>query len=294
MSETVLDRIVAVLSDALAYNAGAYEAPIALLWPDETKQWRSVVDRRAEHLPVVSLGDYDPVARRGPGYWVRCVVAGTVDAGLPAGTPIVYLPGVARPCVPSTAVRRSWRPSPSSNTAASGSPIRTAGTGRSGRSSRTPSVALACTSSMTQRPPPPCCWRLTGCSTSASTAWPSRCSMPTTSVISSIPILSAACSGGSMIHTGTDAGSTTPSGRRSSSNARRTTASTRGDGEVSAARKLGDRKGAWAHVWKRFAETPGALPRHPQPASQGTPRGAHRRQPRRLAAGQRDGRGPAT
>ena len=96
MSETVLDRLVARCRDALAYNAGAYAAPVALLWPDEAGQWRPVIDRVGEHLPVVSLGEYDPAARRGPAYWVRCVVAGTVDAGLPAGTPIVYLPGVAR------------------------------------------------------------------------------------------------------------------------------------------------------------------------------------------------------
>jgi hypothetical protein len=96
MSDSVLDRLVAVLSDALAYNAGAYEAPISLLWPDETKQWESVIDRVAENLPVLSLGDYNPAARQGPAYWVRCVVAGTVDVGLPVGTPIVYLPAVGR------------------------------------------------------------------------------------------------------------------------------------------------------------------------------------------------------
>jgi len=31
VSETVLDRLVASLLDALAYNAGASEAPVALL-----------------------------------------------------------------------------------------------------------------------------------------------------------------------------------------------------------------------------------------------------------------------
>ncbi len=96
MSDTVLERIVAAVRGTLAYNANAHEAPVALLWPDEGAQWQPVIDRLAEHLPVASLGDYDPTARRGPGYWVRCVVAGTVDGGLPEGPPIVYLPGVAR------------------------------------------------------------------------------------------------------------------------------------------------------------------------------------------------------
>ena len=48
-------------------------------------------DRIGEHLPVVELGEYDPDAKHGPAYWVRCVVARTVDAGLSDGPPIVYL-----------------------------------------------------------------------------------------------------------------------------------------------------------------------------------------------------------
>ncbi|MDT7761679.1 MAG: hypothetical protein QOC63_1099 [Mycobacterium sp.] len=96
MSDTVLDRLVACLNAALEYNTNAQVPPVALLWPDECVQWQSVIDRIAARVPVVSLGDYDLAARRGPAYWLRCVVAGTVDAGLMDGTPIVYLPGVAR------------------------------------------------------------------------------------------------------------------------------------------------------------------------------------------------------
>lgn len=96
MSETILDRLVACVKAALDHNANAHVAPVALLWPDENAQWRSVIDRIAERMPVVSLGDHVPEARRGPAYWLRCVVAGTVDAGLGDGTPVVYLPGVAR------------------------------------------------------------------------------------------------------------------------------------------------------------------------------------------------------
>ncbi len=96
MSETVLDLIGTCIRAALAYNANAQVGPIALLWPDEAGQWRSVIDRLAKGLPVISLGDYDPASRTGPAYWIRCVIAGTVDAKLPEGTPVVYLPGVAR------------------------------------------------------------------------------------------------------------------------------------------------------------------------------------------------------
>lgn len=96
MSDTVLDRIVAAVRAAQGYNPNAHVAPVALLWPDEGKQWQPVVERLGGHVPLVTLGAYDPAARRGPGYWIRCVVAGMVDAGLPDGPPVVYLPGVSR------------------------------------------------------------------------------------------------------------------------------------------------------------------------------------------------------
>lgn len=96
MSETVLDRLVACVSAALDHNANAQVAPVALLWPDEGGQWEPVIGRIAERLPLVVLAEHDSEARRGPAYWIRCVVARTVDVGLPDGIPIVYLRGVAR------------------------------------------------------------------------------------------------------------------------------------------------------------------------------------------------------
>lgn len=96
MSETVLDRIAACLRTALTYNPNAQVPPVALLWPDEHRHWRPIIRRLGRVLPVVSLGEYDPQARRGPAYWVRCVVAGKIETDLPAGVPVVYLPGVPR------------------------------------------------------------------------------------------------------------------------------------------------------------------------------------------------------
>ncbi len=96
MTDTVLDRLVGCVRKALAYDPNVRVAPWALLWPDETRQWEPVVDRLGQQLPVLTLGAYEPKVRRGPGYWIRCVVARTIDIGLPDETPIVYLPGVAR------------------------------------------------------------------------------------------------------------------------------------------------------------------------------------------------------
>lgn len=96
MTDTVLDRLVGCVRKVLAYDPNVRVAPWALLWPDETRQWEPVMERLSQRLPLVTLDGYEPEARRGPAYWIRCVVARTIDIGLPDDTPIVYLPGVAR------------------------------------------------------------------------------------------------------------------------------------------------------------------------------------------------------
>lgn len=96
MTDTVLDRLALRLQAAFDYNANAFVAPVALLWPDEAGQWQQAVRRLADRLPIVTLGEYDPAQRQGPAYWVRCVVARAIDVGLPSGPLVVYLPGVAR------------------------------------------------------------------------------------------------------------------------------------------------------------------------------------------------------
>ena len=127
MSETVLDRLVGCVRAALDYDPNVRFAPVALLWPDEAAQWEPVMDRIGDHLPVVSLGDYDPERPSGPAYWIRCVVARTIDAGLP-DEPLDRVPAAASvgaSCAPPTHVRRPWRRSPSCNTEANGSHTRT-------------------------------------------------------------------------------------------------------------------------------------------------------------------------
>ena len=89
-------------------------------------------------------------------------------------------------------------------------------------------------------------------------------------------------------------GSTTPSGRRSCSNARPTTASIRPSTARSPpAASSGARKGRWANVWKRFAETPERYPGIPDQLRKARPEELIVEDRRRLAAGQRDGRRPA-
>jgi len=262
VSETVLDRLVAALSDALAFNGDAYEAPVALLWPDETGQWRSVIDRVGEHLPLVSLGDFDPTARRGPAYWVRCAVVGTVDVGLPPGTPIVYLPGVTRSAlravdtcpaeiapIAELQYRSQWFSHPNNRDwsvrALLSHPNRGLGLRVTDDADTSAALALSLDRLLDER--------LDRLSKQVLDADYFR------DLVNPDPVR---CLLGWLDD---------PHGYRDRLDAAQWTAFVQQckadygldptlDGEVSAARKLGDRKGGWVHVWKRFAETPERYP----------------------------------
>lgn len=97
MTETALDALAFALDDALAYDENVAAEPIALLWPDKERQWESIVPLLQSQRRIVAYGEFDPVRRSGPAYWLRCVIASTVALdGAPSGTPVVYLPGVSR------------------------------------------------------------------------------------------------------------------------------------------------------------------------------------------------------
>lgn len=96
-TETVAERLGDALEQALGYNVNDLVKPVALLWPDEARQWEQAIDELSAHHRIIRFGDFDETCHQGPAYWLRCVIAGTLDVGgLPEGPPIVYLPGVAR------------------------------------------------------------------------------------------------------------------------------------------------------------------------------------------------------
>lgn len=96
MTRTLLDELKEALGSTLAYNENAEVAPVALLWPDASGHFGEAVSELRESLPVLELGNWDGSGVRGPAYWLRCAIAGTVDAEVSRGIPIVYLPGMAR------------------------------------------------------------------------------------------------------------------------------------------------------------------------------------------------------
>jgi len=96
MSDTVVDRLALALDGAATNDGNVLEPPLAVLWPDGGRQWESSIKQLRAHRRVLTLGPYKPNDKRGPAYWVRCVVAGTLNVDGPSGLPIVYLPGVSR------------------------------------------------------------------------------------------------------------------------------------------------------------------------------------------------------
>src|SRR5437764_11962680 len=96
---TVFDALLASLQKAADYNRDDTVRPVAVLWPDEKREWERLAARLRAVLPhFFVFGPSDAANRTGPAIWLRCVLAGKIsDAVVPAGTaPIFYLPGVSR------------------------------------------------------------------------------------------------------------------------------------------------------------------------------------------------------
>ncbi len=98
MSLTFLDATIQALRSAAAYNSNDMVAPLALFWPDEAKDWEAIIPRLREKVPILALGTFDTVRLTGPAIWIRCMLARRLDqANWAKGvTPVVYLPGYSR------------------------------------------------------------------------------------------------------------------------------------------------------------------------------------------------------
>ena len=89
---TVLDGLARALELAGSYAADDEVAPCCILWPDESREWEPGVAALRDRMQILTLGDFNPAASRGPAIWIRSRVD-MWDADSP---PIVYLPGVER------------------------------------------------------------------------------------------------------------------------------------------------------------------------------------------------------
>lgn len=97
-NETFLTWLVAAVKAAGRYNQNEQVVPVAILWPDEARQWSPLLPALRRRLPLLTLGDYDPARRTGPAYYLRCLIARALpEDRLPEGDiPIIYLPGFGK------------------------------------------------------------------------------------------------------------------------------------------------------------------------------------------------------
>jgi len=96
---TVIEAVRTSLIEAARYNRNLTVRPVAILWPDEQREWESLVPYlRSIHPYLITLGSYDPQSVVGPAIWVKCMLAGQLEAAIwpPEAMPVVYLPAVAR------------------------------------------------------------------------------------------------------------------------------------------------------------------------------------------------------
>lgn len=99
MKKTFLDAVreslICAMSDC---NTEDLIQQRVVIFPDKNRDWEPIVVRLRETLPIITLGEYNPVNLTGPTIYLRSLVARTVSPSpIPADqTPIVYLPGYSR------------------------------------------------------------------------------------------------------------------------------------------------------------------------------------------------------
>jgi hypothetical protein len=95
---TLLEALEKSLAAAARYHVGVEEEPVCILWTDANGQWSPLLPQLRDRFPkLLVYGPYNVDGRSGPSIWLKCVLARTIDIGLPEGSiPIIYLPNVSR------------------------------------------------------------------------------------------------------------------------------------------------------------------------------------------------------
>lgn len=95
---TLIEALEKSLAAAARYHEGVEEEPVCILWTDADGQWSPLLQQLMERIPqLLVYGEYDVDRRSGPAIWLKCVLARSIEIGLPVGAiPIIYLPNVSR------------------------------------------------------------------------------------------------------------------------------------------------------------------------------------------------------
>lgn len=82
-----------------SYNKNDQTAPAVILWTDKERQWETLLPRLREVLPILTFdsADFNPIERKGPAYYLRCLLARSLpEENLQGEVTIIYLPGVSK------------------------------------------------------------------------------------------------------------------------------------------------------------------------------------------------------
>ena len=101
-ASTVFEVLLASIPKAPDYNRDVVVPTVAILWPDEKREWDRLPPGLRLAMPyLLTLGPYAPATRTRPAIWLRGAQVGKLpDLSQPTeAVPIVYLPDVSRPTV---------------------------------------------------------------------------------------------------------------------------------------------------------------------------------------------------
>lgn len=95
---TVLDALSSALAAASAHNPNDAEAPAAILWTDQESRWQPILPQLRCLMPqLLTLGDFKPEERSGPAIWLRYEIdCADSSSDTTSAIPVIYLPGVSR------------------------------------------------------------------------------------------------------------------------------------------------------------------------------------------------------
>ncbi len=95
---TVGSELIARIRDAASYTSGDQSPPCAILWTDPDRLWEDVLGDLKSIVPeLFAYGTYSAGDRTGPAVWLKCVESRAVETKLSKGdVPIFYLPGVSK------------------------------------------------------------------------------------------------------------------------------------------------------------------------------------------------------
>jgi hypothetical protein len=96
--KTIGDAISERLQAAGNYDPNNETRPAAILWPDEKEEWKTVISYFRSKIPhLLTFGEYDPAQKKGPAIWLKCAVEGELKRNSSQDAPpVIYMPGISR------------------------------------------------------------------------------------------------------------------------------------------------------------------------------------------------------